>query len=753
MRSLRSEQHYLQHAKSELHCHVADKSITQAYFGFKVSRRLGDFLFLSVTLVSFLACEVNPELNATWSEVRDLAALEEVSAKVIFQDLPPNARSASLTWAIEVRDSETHRLALREWLTDDDSSEGLQLREAQLNPVEPSVSVQGGGESNTSGEARESTLFVELPPLPRGVYEVTLFKEGQSTPEEGGAPRYQPCPQPSGPRDPFERDGVDPVVALWFGELSEGVEVRLTPQRLSCGAGEVSTSVSGALLSPVSELSQLMITLEPLDGFGRPSAFPLLPFVLESRSLTSDELTTLELSEGPSTWRSISWRLPQVPHGRYAFIASRDDDLDQRLTPCDLNTMTGGDRWRSERREVEVERGVASSLERPLTLREVGACAALDDPPEEGGVILTRAQIEVSDELKQALSPRFDELREILIEPQVWYQLNNTPPHPLMTLSQLIASHGAFSLLTASEALTSPQPLTLWVDAGEDGRFEPCEGASFEGADVRWWSGDSSVLRAMSDPLPSQELTLSARCEAPLALITGEVLFEISPRDTWGSRHLLLEREDLFSGARVTHDLGLLSRQQLTEEGRRFEHRVAEGSYAYRAYLDQGGDGQLTPCDEERLGEVFSTPGEELVSVRGGERSAPQTLRLSPTPCLYPTTTLNLSFERPLKQRSVEGVCAQGEVLSVIKSGGDEVAPVTCRALQEGSILSFEGLYQGTHEVSLCLSISPTPGESLSCAEATVLIGRFNVEVSRAPTQRALLSLSEACACPEALRR
>jgi len=690
-------------------------------------------------ILPMIGCQLNAESDIQpLNSSNELRYPERSVLRVYFPPIPRAHPLSVLDYALEITERETGRVILREWVAPTLlSAEELAERDS---PALSGVSLPEGG-----------ALTFQTPALSHGVYQLSLFVERQASQAEGGAPRLSRCQTPPDLSATLSLDRVDPFVAQWEGKLQADQELWLDLKRVSCAPGDLNTQLSGVSVISPERLAITYVSLSYLDDEGSlpPLIFPLREFITDGAPADrSPELAEPIIPSG--AWR-YPFKIPQVRPGRAHIQLFTDDDHDFSLSPCSRLTMTGADRATSDRREVNIERGSALQVEEPLLLSEVSSCEGVGVGREVGeGVELVAltGRLEVSDALQQALQGARG-------QKALWYQLATRRPQPLTDLYQLSRGQGRFTLLLPPSELDEPSPLRLWVDQGEDGRFEPCsEEAEAYGVDVRWWSGTTAPLRPLlegstGEGSTGEPITLISRCDAPEALVTGQVELELTVDEGWGPRPLIIEREDLFTGLRVAQRIGVFTREELSSLSLNFEQRVSAGSYGYRAYLDQESAPGFQPCEPGRLGEIFSTSSEELVSVSRGSISDSMILRLTQLPCATPSATLLITPQAPVAERAVDGLCRAQELLTSVKSGGELLISSRCVPLSARGELSVEGLYGGPHQVTLCQEISPSPVIGLPCEQAQALTADVTIIMKQSPTQAEAIPLEYACACDE----
>ena len=699
-------------------------------------RSLGDLALLLSLFLTQVSCELNaPVVTPLGGAEGGAPAGPEVRLALLLSAPPLTAEERGGRWAAEVREVESGRLVRRERL------------EGAASPV------------------------VTLSPLPPARYSVTVFLEKVSATEE--LPRYAPCPSPPSPRDPLALEGVDTLVGQWSGALAPSggagvtLEAPLAVSRLTCGRGAPSTSLTGDVLNP--EGRPLWLWLEALDeeAEARVAVFALT------------QLPPEEPAPGLS-----SFALTQLPTGRYRAVVFEDSDRDGRLTPClpppadaldppsalarqlegragdlsdapDLSALllapptpltAGADLLVSEPREVLIERGLSASLGEPLALSAPQGCADLLAPEEEaeGGRAALRGRVQVSEELLEALYTSGGALWAGVGAPAA---LRLRSGVRLMSAEELALSDGRFTLLAPRLLGARPEPLWLWVDQSGDGRLLPCDSEVDPGADLRWWRGETSDLLTDEREGEPPALSLTARCGAPQALVSGAVSVSLSA-EGWAPRPLVLSREDLFSGVVTRSVLAWLSAEDLEGSEVRFERRAPPGSYAYSAHIDQDLRGDPTPCGERLLADPFSTSDELIVNVREGRAREGLSLRLAPSLCPNITTTALVELDAATRARSLEGRCRVGEALARVESAG-VVLLERCLPWDEQGAVHIPGLYAGPYRLALCLSVArelSAGGEG--CAGPSYLGGEAWLDVTEGPTLRVKPSLSALCACP-----
>lgn len=698
-------------------------------------RRLA-LIVIVMFILPIMGCDLNAETDIQPpNSPSELPQPERTSLRLYFPPLPDSHPLADLSYALEVRDEETGRVVLRDWVT------ATRLSAEELEAQVPSELL------SPLPLPSQDTLSYETPLLPLGRYELTLFIERQASITDGGAPRFSECPSPPSLRSPFELEGVDPLFARWRGELSDTSprHLWLELKRVSCGPGDLNTQLLGLCVIQAERLPITYVSISDPDEeqSSLPSLiFPLQEFLISSTPTEAlSELESLELSGADTAYQFM---IPQLRAGRVNVSLFTDDDQDLSPSPCQRLNLTGADRAISEQRDLLIERGSPLTIEEPFLLNEVVACEGVvvnRSALLEDDLIALSGQVELSDSLLQALQSQ-------RTHKGLWYQLGAGEPHPLADLYQLMRGQGRFTLLAPPSELTAPSPLKLWVDQGSDGRFEPCSPEGEQGVDVRWWSGTSEQLTPLGEGAPTSSISLDSSCEAPEALVSGQIEVSLDVDEGWAPRPLVIEREDLFTGVVSPLTLGVLSREELSNTLLNFEHRVSAGSYAYRAYLDQGTDRGFSPCELGQLGEVFATSSEVLVSVAAGSLSTDVTLRLAPLSCVTPRATLLITPQAPNTTQVVSGVCRSQELLVSVSSGGEELISPRCLPLNERGELAIEGLYGGSHTVTLCQEVAPVPVTGLPCAEARAISAEAEVVMRWAPTQREALGLEHHCECP-----
>jgi hypothetical protein len=624
---------------------------------------------------------------------------------------------------------------------------------------------------------------VTLPPLPEGEYEITLFLERVSVAEP--LPRYHPCPSPPSPRDAISLEGVDVVVGSWRGLISaerlaeqlraprdQGALMNtseVTLSRLTCGPGTPSTALIGEVVSPPN--LPLRLWLEALDAEAEvPRAvfdLTLLPASAPARG-----------GEGAALHR---FELTQLPAGSYSATLFEDSDADGRLTPCapatpltldppsalalelrgrpaegegarDLSALllsppismsVGADTQVSETRAVRIDKGLIATLGDPLTLRPVEGCADLAPLTEanERTRVPLSGRLQLTEELLEALYTSGGALWVAAGEPSA---LRLRSGVRLMSLEELTLSGGRFTLLTPPDLGARLTPLWIWLDQGGDGRLIPCDDPTDPGTDLRWWRGDALALTVEPTQAELTPLTLTRRCDAPAAVIGGEVVVNLSV-EGWAPRPLILSRENLFTGEITRSPLGWLSVEAL-EGSARFERRVPPGAYAYSAYLDQDLDGLPTPCGAQRLGDQFTTSDELIVNALEGETRGDLTLRFTASPCPQPNTTAIIELEQAARLISREGRCPAGHILTTLESAGARIIE-RCVPWDDAGALRLSGLYAGPHRLRLCLSSAPQLTPIEGCERPELLTGEAWLDLTEGPTAPLKVSLSPSCSC------
>ena len=734
-------------------------------------RHFSEFLGASASLCALFLTQVSCELNAPLlpeqgGEQAGAPAGPEARLTLLLSAPPLVAEEREGRWAAEVREVESGRLVRRERL------EGAASR------------------------------AVTLSPLPPARYSVTVFLETVSTSED--LPRYAPCPSPPSPRDPLSLEGVDTLVGQWSGALeassgaSEGEERALTISRLSCGGGALSTTLTGEVQNP--EGRPLWLWLEALDeeAEARSAVFSLTQLSAEDLAW-GGEATAAGGASGEEPSPGLRrFTLTQVPTGRYRATVFEDSDGDGLLTPClpappssldppsalarelegraaplggspelppdlppDLSALllspptpltAGADQLLSEPREVLVERGLSASLGEPLALSTPQPCGDLrplaEDP--EGARVALRGRVQVSEELLEALYTSGGAIWAGVGEPAA---LRLRGGVRLMSTEELALSGGRFTLLAPLSLSARPEPLWLWVDQGGDGRLLPCDAAVDPGTDLRWWRGESSELLTDSQEGEPPALTLTARCGAPQAVVSGGVSVSLSV-EGWAPRPLILSREDLFSGEVTRSVLAWLSAEELEGSEVRFERRVPPGSYAYSAHIDQDLRGAPTPCGAPLLGDLFTTSDELIVNAVEGRSRAGLSLRLAASPCPNLSATARVELDEGARVTSREGVCGAGEVLARVESAG-AVLLDRCLPWDAEGAVQIQGLYAGLYRLTLCLSARPAlspgggdPSGAEGCPRPSYIGGAAWLDITEGPTLVVKPSLSRVCSCP-----
>lgn len=697
--------------------------------------RWQSFIFLFLVILPIMGCDLNAEneiqaLNFSKNFPSDPSGI----LHLYFSPLPTTHPFVSNSYGIEIKDAETGRFITRDWIVPS---------VIHRNELDPQVLSELLINLN---ENQETILRVSTPSLPIHAYDITIFIEGQANPMEGGVPRYSPCPSPPSLLDPFKLNDVDPFRAIWQGMISKEVKHQwVAMKQISCGLGDLNTQLIGQLITLPERVDQIHLNVSYQDE--ESSEFPSLVFPLKNfiypLNPTQEELmlSGLILTAEEQLYQFM---IPQLRPGQVSIQIFTDQDQDHNLTPCDLQTLTGADRFLSERRELLLEKGNTHLLEQPLSLVNVSACDQVSDqrmPVRESKWIAMTGQLEMNDEFLQAL-------QMYRKQKALWYQRDQSPARPLADLYQMLRAQGRFTLLVPIDELNHSSTLSLWIDQGNDGRFEPCELDGASGVDVRWWTGQIDRLLTLEEGFSNTKIPLLSTCDAPDALVSGRIEIELDPPDQWAPRNLILEREDLFSGERNYQTISRLKKENLSTSQFLFEQRVDAGSYAYRAYIEQGDAPGFQPCEPGRLGEIFATNSEELVSVNYGEHPDPITLRLSPLPCINPTATLQINPIQPSLERVIGGMCTAQEIYLSVSSEGEELISPKCAPLDAQGAVHIEDLYAGAYQITLCQQISPSPIVGLPCTLAQALLIQTEVVMTQSPVQDQDLVFDYACACP-----
>jgi hypothetical protein len=651
--------------------------------------------------------------------------------------------------------------------------------------------------------AHESKLLIEslwlplgetthiLPKITEGEYFIRVFSEGQVRPEEGVSPSWTPCPRPFSSRDPLTKSNVDLMVGTWEGRVNRDQSINIELRQVTCGPGDLTTTLSGDLFVPTSVEGALYLHLNPTVDSNRsvppdPLTFPLDLFEsVETEGMRGD-LLEIEggREEGRSNDRRLSFTLSQLPQGSFEITVFTDDDGDARPTPCQLERGVGADLWRADGGEVTIERGDQVTLDRPITLKRGVQCDRLlndgyeplepDEPlleetPHQRDYIAVSGQLELTSALLDGL---------YLSDARVWFSYSRqigAPHHfnrgkPLFSLAEAMLSRGRFTLLIPRDELLTndeTEPLDIsddlstldltqhaldiafWVERGGDGALIPCDDPIDPGPDLVWWEGDLSALDifTLDQPLTPVPLTLLDRCPPAEGTLLGRALLPEQTLERWSTRSLILSLEDLFTGETRQ---SVIAEIDSAQESQRlyFERRIPRGSYAYTLFLDQDENRILSPCGPSQLGDLWVSP-EGVVSIGASGVSPLLEVQLSSVNCIATQSIPYLALPLNLLRRvqPIEG-CPENNVLIQVLHGEREVIEATCIAIEDGQ-LRLPSLPAGQYHLSVCLAVKSDPSSPTfeRCREDAYLIGDLDFSMTQSPTQKIEPVLTSSCQC------
>ena len=700
-----------------------------------------------------------------------------------------------LALGVTIRETESRQIVRHEWIN--------YLIERSVDDADLSGQVSDPS-SLDAHDSDHITSLRTLTPLElyESSYELRFYlKRGElNLTSHAGSPEETVCPIPISPRSPLIAQDVDPSFGRWRGVIQrdQTLEVNLTSQ--TCGPGDLNTQLSGTLSLP-SALSttaqdRLMLHLKPesldIEDEGRNLPSRSITFPLAPHLRPLDEIGV------------FSFSLNQIPEGTFSVQVFVDSDGDYLPTPCDLELRRGGDRWVAVHDNPlrKITRGEREFMSTPWILNPVSTCDLLQiSPIADDEIVVTSDLASKSAVFLGQLNLTPEVLSALAFSPskKVWFSTRRRalPPtrfieaQELFSLNDAIIADGRFSVHLSQSATYEPLEFAVWIDEGYDGALTPCDDPANRGADVWWWEGDSESLSALlsfdlSQPPPLTSLNISQRCEAPESLIEVEFDLNFTWPESISTRPLVLVYQDLVSGEiweSVITDLNQEQALDYEENPKRTRVQLSPGSYLLSAYIDQDFDQRFIPCNDQSLGDRFSTARGEFINLSSSEIIT-AVLSLTPRECPYLESQLLTSLisgltDLPLVTSEVseepldlgEFSCQSREVslhltdinpldLSLIESSSDNLSSNYCISVNQLPH-SLDLLPAGYYQLSACAlmstsaierALSEVPPGSTPTPWGDCIAPRYwwtssDVHLTLSEVQSVELKLTPSCTC------